>query len=160
MQVRFLANLAPLPALPEQMPERTVRIDRQWHGGRVLVAEDNILLAEVICDFLRECGLEPVGPATTIGDAVAAAQDEPIDGAVLDLRLGRHFCFPACSTLMARRVPFLFLTGYGDLSMIPVELRAVPLICKPFDSAEMKSALATMLRLDDDWSVLPGRLRN
>ena len=106
-----------------------------------------------MCDFLRECGLEPIGPLTTIEDAREAARQQLLDGAVLDLKLGRHLCFPVCAILDARRIPFIFLTGYGDLSMIPVELRSTPVICKPFESREMKSALATMLRLDEGMCV-------
>lgn len=121
---------------------------RRWHGGSILVAEDNYLLGEVICDFLRDCGLEPVGPFTTLDGAHDAAQDCMLDGAILDVQLGRRFCFPVCAVLDSRDVPFIFLTGYGDLSMIPLGLRDVPVICKPFETAEMKSALAAMLRMD------------
>jgi DNA-binding response OmpR family regulator len=136
--------------------------DRPWHGGKILVAEDNYLLGEVVCDFLRECGLEPIGPLATVEDARQAARDYPLDGAVLDLKLGCNLCFPVCAALDARRIPFIFLTGYGDLSMIPTTLRSVPVICKPFESGEMKSALATMLRLDKGLCVsdLVSPLRN
>jgi DNA-binding response OmpR family regulator len=123
--------------------------ERHWNGGKILVAEDNFLLGEVVCDFLRECGLEPVGPLSTVEDAREMARHYPLDGAVLDLKLGRNLCFPVCAVLDARKIPFIFLTGYGDLSMIPMELRSIPVICKPFESGEMKSALATMLRLDE-----------
>jgi DNA-binding response OmpR family regulator len=129
--------------------EPTLREDRRWHGGKILVAEDNFLLGEVVCDFLRECGLEPIGPLATVEGACEVANHYQLDGAVLDLKLGRNLCFPVCALLDARRIPFIFLTGYGDLSMIPMELRAVPVICKPFESGEMKSALAAMLRLDE-----------
>lgn len=127
--------------------------DRRWNGGRILVAEDNFLLGEVVCDFLRECGLEPIGPFTTVEEAREVAGHALLDGAVLDLKLGRNLCFPVCAILDSRRIPFIFLTGYGDLSMIPVELRSVPVICKPFESGEMKSALAMMLRLDEGLCV-------
>lgn len=130
-----------------------MRDHSHWHGGKILVAEDNILLGEVVCDFLRECGLEPIGPLATVDDARQVAGHDLLDGAVLDLKLGRHLCFPVCSVLDARRIPFIFLTGYGDLSMIPEELRTVPVICKPFESGEMKSALAAMLRLDEGLCV-------
>jgi DNA-binding response OmpR family regulator len=118
---------------------------RPWHGGRILVAEDNYMLADVICDFLRDCGLTPVGPAARLPEASRLARQRALDGAVLDLKLGERLCLPVCSILSARRIPFLFLTGYGDLSLIPLEFRSVPLICKPFETDEMKSALAAML---------------
>jgi DNA-binding response OmpR family regulator len=130
-----------------------LRDDRHWHGGKILVAEDNYLLGEVVCDFLRECGLEPIGPLTTVDDAREVARHYALDGAVLDLKLGRNLCFPVCAVLDSRRIPFIFLTGYGDLSMIPMELRSIPVICKPFESGEMKSALAAMLRLDEELRI-------
>ena len=50
---------------------------------------------------------------------------------------------------------FLFLTAYGNLAVIPDEFRAVPVICKPFDSEEMKSAVAEMLGLDgNSWASI------
>jgi DNA-binding response OmpR family regulator len=130
-----------------------LRDNRRWNGGKILVAEDNFLLGEVVCDFLRECGLEPIGPLTTVEKAHEVASRSPLDGAVLDLKLGRNLCFPVCTVLGSRRIPFIFLTGYGDLSIVPLELRSVPVICKPFESGEMKSALATMLRLDEGLRV-------
>src|SRR5262249_16280923 len=60
-----------------------VRADRHWNGGKILVAEDNYLLGEVVCDFLRECGLEPVGPFATVEEACQVARHHPLDGAVL-----------------------------------------------------------------------------
>jgi DNA-binding response OmpR family regulator len=130
-----------------------LRDERHWHGGKVLVAEDNVLLGEVVCDFLRECGLEPIGPISTVEDAREVARHSLLDGAVLDLKLGRNLCFPVCAVLDTRQIPFIFLTGYGDLSMIPLELRSIPVICKPFESGEMKSALASMLRVDEGLCV-------
>ena len=130
-----------------------MRDERHWHGGKVLVAEDNVLLGEVVCDFLRECGLEPIGPISTVEDAREVARHSLLDGAVLDLKLGRNLCFPVCAVLDTRQIPFIFLTGYGDLSMIPLELRSIPVICKPFESGEMKSALASMLRVDEGLCV-------
>jgi DNA-binding response OmpR family regulator len=127
--------------------------DRRWNGGKILVAEDNFLLGEVVCEFLLECGLAPIGPIASVEKARKVALHHPLDGAVLDLKLGRNFCFPVCAVLDSRRIPFIFLTGFGDLSMIPAGLRSVPIICKPFESSEMKSALAAMLRLDEGLRV-------
>jgi DNA-binding response OmpR family regulator len=118
---------------------------RSWHGGRLLVVEDNYLLADVICDFLRECRLEPVGPAANIDRAERLAREQVLDGAVLDVNLANRLCFPVCSILGRRQIPFLFLTGYRNLSVIPDELRQVPLICKPFDTNELTMALSEVL---------------
>jgi DNA-binding response OmpR family regulator len=126
-----------------------LRDHQSWNGGKILVAEDNFLLGEVVCEFLHECGLAPQGPYLTVDAALAAARTDLLDGAVLDVKLGGNLCFPICSVLQVRAIPFIFLTGYRDLSMIPAELKSAPLICKPFETSEMKSALAAMLKLDE-----------
>jgi DNA-binding response OmpR family regulator len=116
-----------------------------WHGAKILVVEDNHLQAEVVSDFLRDCGLEPVGPAGRLEDACELAQGRPLDGALLDVKLGENLCFPACTILSARKIPFIFLTGYRQSSLIPPELCAAPLVCKPFREEDLGAALALIL---------------
>ena len=133
----------------------------RWYGGKILVAEDNLLLGEVVCEFLRECGLAPVGPFATVEQAQAVARTAVLDGAVLDLKLGGHLCYPVCAALQARAIPFMFLTGYADLSMIPPGLKSTPIICKPFEASEMKAAIAAMLKLDARlYATAPHALRH
>ena len=125
-----------------------LRDSKPWHGGKILVAEDRYLFAEIVCDFLRECNLEPVGPVSRVDKASELARERALDGALLDVRLGQQFSFPVCTILAARRIPFIFLTGSSDLSLIPLEFRSAPLLGKPFDPSEMKSALAAMIGHD------------
>jgi DNA-binding response OmpR family regulator len=122
-----------------------------WHGGRVLVCEDNFLMAEVVCDFLRECALEPIGPAAGLESAINLARECALDGALLDINLNGRLCFPVCTILSTRHVPFVFLTGYSELSrsLIPLEFRGARLLSKPFEPYDMKDALAEMLRVAD-----------
>jgi DNA-binding response OmpR family regulator len=120
------------------------RDGRPWHGGRVLVCEDNVLIAAVLCEFLRECGLEPIGPFGDLESAVHMARVRALDGAILDINLKGRPCFPICAILSARRIPFVFLTGYPDAA-IPIECRGAPLVAKPFDATEMKEVVAHML---------------
>jgi DNA-binding response OmpR family regulator len=116
-----------------------------WHGAKTLVVEDNHLQAEVVSDFLHDCGLEPVGPAGRLEEACELAQGRPLDGALLDVKLGENLCFPACMILAARKIPFILLTGYCQSSLIPPELCAAPLVCKPFREDELGAALALIL---------------
>jgi DNA-binding response OmpR family regulator len=116
-----------------------------WHGAKILVVEDSYLLAEMIGDFLRDCGLEPVGPAGRLEEACELAQGRPLDGALLDVKLGENLCFPVCTILTARKIPFILLTGYRQSSLIPPELCAAPLVCKPFREDELGAALALIL---------------
>src|SRR3546814_14940162 len=82
------------------------------HGLRVLVVEDNFLLADVIADTLREYGCEVVGPAGDVAMAVKLAREAELDGAVLDLYLYGEFCFSVAAALAARSLRYLFLTAY------------------------------------------------
>ena len=113
--------------------------------ARILVAEDNYLFAEVVCDFLRDSDLVPVGPAATAAAALKLAASAELDGAVLDVNLGGRLNTSVCERLRARAVPYLFLTAYSDLSRLPAPLRSVPIICKPFDPEEFRRALAGLL---------------
>jgi CheY-like chemotaxis protein len=131
---------------------------RPWHGGRVLVSDDNLLMADVVAEFLGECGLEPVGPVGRLESAMQMARERALDGAILDINLNGRPCFPVCAILSARRIPFIFLTGY-PLAAIPIEYRGAPLVTKPFELTEMKEVLAHMLGLPQDWP-LPEHLRS
>lgn len=122
-----------------------LRDSKPWHGGRILVAEDTLLFAETVCDFLRECNLEPVGPVARVDKASELARERALDGAILDVKLGAGLSFPVCKILSARRIPFIFLTGWSDTSLIPLEFRGAPVLGKPFEPGEMRSALAAML---------------
>src|SRR5215475_7255297 len=114
-------------------------------GAKILVVEDNYLLAEVVCDFVAECGMQPIGPATGLDRGLVYAREAPLDGAILDINLDGRLSFPICSVLAQRGIPFCFLTAYGDLSLVPQQFRAVPLVSKPFETEEMRCAIETML---------------
>jgi CheY-like chemotaxis protein len=134
------------------------RDDRPWHGGRVLVCDDNLLMADVVAEFLRECGLEPMGPVGRLESAMQMARERALDGAILDINLNGRPCFSVCAILSARRIPFVFLTGYPEAG-IPIEYREAPLIAKPFEPNEMKEILVRMLGLPQGWPI-PQHLRS
>ena len=107
-------------------------------------------MADVVTEVLRECGLEPIGPVGRL------ARERALDGAILDINLNGRPCFPVCAVLSARRIPFIFLTGYPG-APVPVEYRGAPLVAKPFEPTEMNEVLAHILGLPQDWP-LPERL--
>jgi CheY-like chemotaxis protein len=144
------------------MGEPMRRDGRPRHGGRVLVCDDNLLMADVVAEFLRECGLEPMGPVGRLESAMRMARERALDGAILDINLNGRPCFPICAILSARRIPFIFLTGYPQAA-ISIEYRAAPLVAKPFEPTEMKEVLAHMLGLPQDWPPpehLPSSVRH
>lgn len=114
--------------------------------AKVLVLEDNFLLAGDLCEFVRQRGYEPVGPAHSVEEAAKLLKEQRIDAAILDIMLGGRPCFPLCAHLERWNVPFLFLTG-SDISGIPASHRHVPLLGKPFDRAQLKRTLDSLLAL-------------
>jgi DNA-binding response OmpR family regulator len=116
---------------------------------RVLVVEDDALQAEHVCDLLVEEGMEPVGPAPTSEAALSLLDTVSVDAAILDVRLRSGLCFEIARTLMARRVPFLFLTG-SLREVLPTEFRSVPLLQKPCEPGALFNMLRTMLPSQGD----------
>jgi len=112
------------------------------------VCEDNVLMADVVCEFLRECHLRPMGPVGRLESAVQMARERALDGVILDINLNGRPCFPVCAILSARRIPFMFLTGYPGAA-VPIEYRGAALVTKPFEPNEMKEVLAHMLGLPE-----------
>ena len=79
-------------------------------GGRILVAEDEILIALDLSSMLTDAGAEVVGPATTLRAAKAIAQSDLLTAAILDVRLGRETT-DSIAAILERQVPFVFYTG-------------------------------------------------
>jgi DNA-binding response OmpR family regulator len=102
-----------------------------------LVVEDNSLVAETIAEALIDSGYEVVGPVPTLSAGLELAVDAELDGALLDVDLAGRLCFPIAMILAERKVPFLFLTGYHDASVIPPELRWAWRLTKPFHLADL-----------------------
>jgi PAS domain S-box-containing protein len=99
-------------------------------GARILVVEDEILVAMLMEEFLSEQRLSVVGPFSTFSKAIAAAVHEQIDAAIIDINIGGEFVYPIAEVLVARRVPFVFITGYGAES-VDRRFRRIPVIKKP-----------------------------
>ncbi|MFC7473285.1 HWE histidine kinase domain-containing protein [Dankookia sp. GCM10030260] len=115
---------------------------------RVLVVEDEALLALELETGLRELGCEVVGPARNLIEAHRLAAGEPrLAAAVLDINLGGgELVFPVADALAARGVPYLLATGYGSAG--PLEGRdagAVAVLRKPYQRAALAAALARAL---------------
>lgn len=120
-------------------------------GRRVLIVEDEYLLAEDLRMTLERFGAEVLGPVPSVGEAMATVADHPdLDGAVLDMNLRGNMVFPVADMLVARGVPFFFTTGYAT-SAIPEKYAGVMRFEKPFDpdvvAAELGKCLALAMRL-------------
>jgi len=112
-------------------------------GRRLLVVEDEYLLAAEVVKELRSQGAEVIGPVATIADALdLLAETERVDAALLDLNLCGEMAFPIADALMERRVPFVFATGY-DRFAIPPRYVDVRRFEKPVDVRDVARALSS-----------------
>ena len=89
---------------------------------RILVVEDEFLIALDISDALEQGGLVVIGPLASVRDALAALEREHVDGALLDANLGGEPVGPLADALFARRVPFAFVSGYGREQLPPTQV--------------------------------------
>jgi DNA-binding response OmpR family regulator len=112
---------------------------------RVLVVEDEMIVALEIEDVLREAGYEIVGPVGTLPEAVNMARTQSLDAAILDINLDGDWTLPVAVELQRRSIPFLLATGYAD-SALPPQLRDLPRLVKPFQDRELEQLMENVLR--------------
>ena len=100
-------------------------------GKRILIVEDEFLIAEQLYDLVDAAGAFVVGPVTGLSAAVSFAERRRLDGALLDFRLGEGTTAPVASALAQRGVPFIVISAYKS-SSLPLELKEAPYLSKPF----------------------------
>lgn len=122
------------------MTERPPVSDVSLQGRSILLVEDEYFIADAMRRGLEASGARVIGPAASVEDALDLLAAETVDGAVLDVNLDDESVFPVAQALTAKRVPFLFATGYGA-SDLPPEWRHVPRHEKPVDAATIARAL-------------------
>ena len=113
-------------------------------GRRILVVEDEMLIAWAITDTLTRLGCEVVGPAARVDQAIAMIDHEPVDAALLDVNLNGKMSYPVADRLVADGVPFIFSTAYQK-SSLPAAYQIFPMMQKPLDSAMLCDALTELL---------------
>lgn len=101
-------------------------------GLRILIAEDEFLLAVQLEDDLHAVGCTTLGPYSSVAHAAQACRDAQFDLALLDVNLHGEMIYPVADDLRARAVPFVLLSGYGG-SNLPERYRGVPRVAKPYD---------------------------
>jgi len=103
------------------------------HPCRVLVVEDETLIAMLIEDMIHDSGGEMVGSAGNLTDAVDLARKAQADVALLDLNLGGALAYPVADVLRGRGVPIVFTSGYGSDALID-RSRTAPFSTSPSTS--------------------------
>lgn len=113
-------------------------------GRRVLLVEDEMLIAMVIEAALEDEGVTVVGPFGRLAQAIDAAGREQVDAALLDVNLAGQYVYPVADILEQRGIPFLFLTGYGGVET-PAGRAPWRSISKPFRTNELLNGLGDMI---------------
>lgn len=117
---------------------------RELSNRKVLVVEDEMMIAMLIEDMLDELGCKLVGPATNVPRALEFISKEQVEVAVLDLNLDGKDTYAIADALRQKNVPFIFATGYGSSGMRR-EYGNRPVLQKPFQAKDLETALAEAL---------------
>ncbi len=116
-------------------------------GNRILVVEDEAIVALALCDLLHELGFEVIGPFGNLGDAVHATEALDFEAAILDVNVDGQMIYRVADVLSKRDIPFVFVTGYGPES-ISSRFRHIPVIQKPIEREKIERMF--IRRVNDD----------
>lgn len=117
-------------------------INGKLAGRRVMVLEDDVLIAMDMEDFLIGEGCQVVGPVSNVERALEQVETGKLDGAVVDLNLRGELSVPVIEALKSRGVPVVVCSGYAELTGVREMLKDVPIVPKPCDFAALSRLLA------------------
>jgi DNA-binding response OmpR family regulator len=115
------------------------------NGARLLIVEDEYLLAREMADYFENLGAEIVGPVGTVAHALALIASSHIQIAVLDVNLRDERVYPVADLLTLKQIPFVFASGYGS-ELEPDVYAGAPRCIKPIEFAVLADALAGRLK--------------
>lgn len=111
-------------------------------GRRVMVLEDDVLIAMDMEDFLLGEGCQVVGPISNVEAALETVETGELDGAVVDLNLRGELSVPVIEALKSRGLPVIVCSGYAELTGVQDMLKDVPMVPKPCDFHALSRLLA------------------
>jgi DNA-binding response OmpR family regulator len=112
--------------------------------AKILIVDDEPLIAMMLSEWLLEQGLETIGPAHSEAQAFDLLKGTGPDAAILDVSLGDRDCFAIADELQARGVPFAFATGHGS-DAVAREYRGVMTLTKPFDFQAVRNVVMRLI---------------
>lgn len=118
--------------------------DRLLEGKRILLVEDEILIALDIADMLSGAGAEVIGPCISLAQAMDQAASQALDLAMLDIDLNGEEAFPAANLLRQRGIPFMFYTGQPERDALRTEFSEIPVCVKPLSPQRL---IETLVRI-------------
>jgi DNA-binding response OmpR family regulator len=113
-------------------------MDRVLEGRRLLILDDDYLVAIDVQAMVEDLGAIVIGPVGRLEQARELARTEPLEGAILDVNLNQATTsYPLARELLARGIVVVFLTGY-EADSIDAEFRDIPRIAKPCDPRQVE----------------------
>ena len=109
-------------------------------GFRVLIVEDEMLIAMDIEQTLKALGCDVLGPIASLKHALRVATAEPFDAAFLDVTIRNDFVYPVAEMLLERGIPFVLASGYGKWAL-PESMREHLRLTKPFTTKDLETAV-------------------
>ncbi len=119
-------------------------------GKRVLIVEDELLVALGLEDNLKSLGHDILGPVATLSEAVRMAETVDVDVAILDVNLRGEYVYPAAQILLERGIPFIFCSGFSGAMPVPGRFSDAPRVPKPYTSRAIAKALEDILNRKDE----------
>ena len=117
-----------------------------FSGKRVLIVEDEMLVALGLEDNLKSLGCVVLGPVSSLSQAMRVAETIAADAAILDVNLRGDYVYPAAAILADRGIPFMFCSGFSGSQPFPERFFGVPRVPKPYTSRMIAHALEDLLR--------------
>jgi len=118
---------------------------RSLKGRRILVVEDQSLIAMEVQDYLERAGAIVAGPVGTVDRALSKAEEDILDAALLDIDLGGERCWPVADVLGRRAIPFAFTTGFEGSIVMPERFAGYAILSKPYREEEVLAVLRRLL---------------
>ncbi len=111
-------------------------------GKRILLVEDEVIIAMMLEDMIMKLNGVAVGPATNLKVGIDLARTEAFDAAVLDVNLGDGTSTDVANILAERQIPFILATGYGSTT---TNAHLAPVLQKPYMLRDLEQAFAKIL---------------
>ncbi|MGA7323073.1 MAG: response regulator [Rhodomicrobium sp.] len=118
--------------------------DDRLQGLRVLIVEDETLVAMLLEEYLSELGCEVAASVRRVGKGLESLEHRKIDAAVLDVNVAGESVYPVAEALERRGIPFVFASGYGAKG-VEGNWGDRPMLQKPFGPQDLKAALLASL---------------